>query len=635
MLRLAALREQQMNEVDLAIEGYRQVLEQEPGNPVALAALERLGTLEGHELAIAEILEPLYRTQGDYQKLIGVHEVQVRKADDPSRRVELLHQIAELYEDAAGNLDAAFDTFARALANDPSHEPTQRGLDRLARATGRFTDMARVFEDLAMRQEDPELGSSLFTAAARVFENDVGDVERAIDLYRKVLSIDPMSLGAAESLQALFQQTERYGDMSAILQRKAEILDDLPAQKDALFQAAALEEEVLDRKEAAIAVYLKILELDREDMRSIDSLINLYLGQSRWEDLLGVYTKKVDLVYDSEEKRLILYQVGAVYEREIGDVNSAIDTYQRVLELDPDDLTALGRLDVLYQTAENWQELLSILQHEAELTADPAEAVSYQYRIAELYEKRLGDIERAVELYRDILNLMPDHAPTLAALEGIKVGDVAPLAAASVLEPVYDASGAWTELVSVLEVQVRFADDAFTKVELLHRIARLYEDSLQDHRSAFDTYARAVAFDSQNEETLGPWSGSGTCSTSGARWRRSTTRSSTSSTTTRIGWWSSACAWRRCTRSSSRTWTAPSLGTGGCSPRRVTTRPRCGRSIDSSPCRSAGETSRKSSGGRRRSARAPTRSSSSSTAWGRSISTGWGTSRRRSAPIAR
>ncbi|HOU93946.1 MAG TPA: tetratricopeptide repeat protein, partial [Polyangiaceae bacterium] len=328
MLRLAALREQEMNEVELAIEGYRQVLEQEPGNPAALAALERLGSLEGHELAIAEILEPLYRTQGDFQKLIGVHEVQVRKADDPSRRVELLHQISELYEDAAGNLGAAFDTMARALANDPSHEPTQRGLDRLARATGRFTDMAGVFEDLASQQQDPELGSSLYTSAARVFENDVGDVERAIELYRKVLSIDPMSLGAAESLQALFQQTERYGDMSAILQRKAEILEDLPAQKDALFQAAALEEEVLDRKDAAIAVYMKILDLDREDMRSIDSLINLYLGQSRWEDLLGVYTKKVDLVYDPEEKKLILYQVGAVYEREIGDVNSAIDTYQ-------------------------------------------------------------------------------------------------------------------------------------------------------------------------------------------------------------------------------------------------------------------------------------------------------------------
>src|SRR5690606_22691278 len=185
MLRLASLREQQMGEVELAIEGYRQVLERDPENAPALSALERLGSDEAHALATAETLEPLYRQHGDFRKLIGVHEVQVRKADDPNRKVELLHQIAELYEDAAGDVNAAFETMARALAVDPSHELTQQALDRLARATGRFQDLAQVFEQLAAEQDDPEVGSSLYTAAARVFETDVGNIDRAIELYRK------------------------------------------------------------------------------------------------------------------------------------------------------------------------------------------------------------------------------------------------------------------------------------------------------------------------------------------------------------------------------------------------------------------------------------------------------------------
>ena len=56
-----------------------------------------------HELTIADILEPLYRQSGDFAKLIGVHEVQVRRSEDATRRVELLHQIAQLYEDAGGD----------------------------------------------------------------------------------------------------------------------------------------------------------------------------------------------------------------------------------------------------------------------------------------------------------------------------------------------------------------------------------------------------------------------------------------------------------------------------------------------------------------------------------------------------
>ena len=98
---------------------------------------------------------------------------------------------------------------------------------------------------------------------------------------------------------------------------------------------------------------------------------------------------------------------------------------------------------------------------------------------------------------------MPDHGPTLSALEGIKSGAAAPLSAAGVLEPVYDAMGEWEKLISVLEVQIRFAEDPYAKVDLLHRVASLYEESLGDHASAFDTYARAVRVDSQNEESLG------------------------------------------------------------------------------------------------------------------------------------
>ncbi|HWP10151.1 MAG TPA: tetratricopeptide repeat protein [Polyangiaceae bacterium] len=503
MLRLAALREREMGQVDLAIEGYRQVLDREAANAEALSALERLGRDERYGLSIAEILEPLYRSHGEHAKLIGVHEVQVAQADNAERKVELLTQIATLHEDSAGDPNSAFNTMARALAVDPSHVDTRQSIDRLARVTGRLLDLAKVYEDLAARQKDPEIGSQLYAAAARIFEHDVPNVERAIELYQRVLGIDPANLEAADALQGLFQGAERYAEMSQILQKKALVLEDVDAQKGALYQAALLEEEVLERPREAIAVYLKVLDIDGEDVRSIDALIKLYLALPAWEELLGIYSKKVDLLLDPGEKKLVLYQVGAVFERELSDVKRAIDTYQRILELDPDDLTALSRLDVLYQTAGNWTELLNVLTHEAELTQDPVESVSYQYRIAELYEQHLGDVERAVELYRDILNIVPDHAPTLQALEGIKGGKRAPLAAASVLEPVYESMGEWAKLISVLEVQVAASDDPFARVELLHRIARLYEESLSDHAHAFDTYARAIGVDSQNEESLG------------------------------------------------------------------------------------------------------------------------------------
>ncbi|HEY1955264.1 MAG TPA: tetratricopeptide repeat protein, partial [Polyangiaceae bacterium] len=503
MLRLAALRETEMNQVETAIEGYRSVLDRDPNNAQALGALERLGQTPEHELAIAEILEPLYRHLGDHAKLIGVHEVQVRRADDAARKVELLHQIAQLYEDAAGDLNQAFATYARALQSDAASEETQQQLERVARATSRFQDLAHVYEELGGATQEADLASSLWSMAARVYEQDIGDQETAIARYRKVLEIDPLNLAAAESLERLFRTAGKYPELSQILQRKAEILEEPHDQKEALFQAAAIEEDMLERPEEAIAVYKKVLDIDGDDVRALDALIKRYLGLSNWSDLLGIYTRKADLVADPEEKKRIYYQVGAVYERELGDVAKAIDTYQKILELDPDDLQALSRLDVLYEQAQNWQELLAVLTRESEMTADPQEAISFQYRIADLYEKRLDDVPRAIELYRDILSQQADHGPTLQALEGLKGGDKDPLGAAAVLEPVYEAASDWMKLVSVHEVQVAHTEDVFQKVELLHRISRLHEDAMDNHGAAFDTYARAVAIDNGNSETLG------------------------------------------------------------------------------------------------------------------------------------
>jgi tetratricopeptide (TPR) repeat protein len=517
MLRLGDLRETRMGQVETSIDIYREVLERDPANEAALGALERLGQSPDHELPISEILEPLYRQSGDWQRLIGVYEVQVRRSEDPTRRVELLHQIASLYEDSGNLADQAFQSLSRALAEDPTSEDTKGSLERIARAEGWYAELAKVFEDRAASAlvggdpnaadeataiGDPAVAVDLFTMAARIYENDLAAAEPAVLHYRKVLEIDPANLAAAESLERMFRGGEQYPELSAVLQHKAEILESMSDKKGALFQAASIEEDVLDRPDAAVVCYRKILELDAEDVRAVDALIKVHSARGEWASLLAAYVQKADLVNDPGEKKSIFYQIGAVHERELKDVPQAIDTYNRILEIDPADLAALARLDALYQSSENWAELLTVLQNQSELAADAEESIRYQYRIAELYEKRLADAPRAIELYRELLSQMPDHEPTLTALEGIKDSGKDAHAAALVLEPVYDAAGDWARLVSVLEVQVKHTEDVFGQVDLLHRIARLDEEMIGDHRAAFEVYARAVALDVTNEESL-------------------------------------------------------------------------------------------------------------------------------------
>ena len=55
-------------------------------------------TLPDHELQVATILEPIYKARDEWQKLVATYEILVRHSMDPARKIELLHQIGDLYE---------------------------------------------------------------------------------------------------------------------------------------------------------------------------------------------------------------------------------------------------------------------------------------------------------------------------------------------------------------------------------------------------------------------------------------------------------------------------------------------------------------------------------------------------------
>jgi tetratricopeptide (TPR) repeat protein len=354
--------------------------------------------------------------------------------------VQLLHTIAELYEVSLDDLPSAVTTYARALSEEPANEATQAQLERAAIAADDATSLARIYEREVALVSDPTVAAQLHVKAAQLRENMLHDVEGAIAHYQQVLVLEPGHLEAASALERLYQSSANYESLAGTFLVKSTMLTDLDDRKQYLYRAAQLYEDVLGQPLRAVEVHKQVLELDPEDLTALDKLIDLFLKLERWEDLLGVYSKRADIVTSPEEKKALLAEMGAVYERELRDNARAIDTYQRILEVDPDDRAAIARLDALYAATENWNELLSMLEREVDLTDDPYEAVSFRYRIAELFDQRLNDSTRAVEGFREILVLAPDHEPTLNALEGMIAGKREPLAAAEVLEPVYRLS---------------------------------------------------------------------------------------------------------------------------------------------------------------------------------------------------
>ena len=262
----------------------------------------------------------------------------------------------------------------------------------------------------------------------------------------------------------------------------------------------------------------------------------------------------------------------------------AIRAYEQVLELFPHDAEAGKALEQRYVAAHRHAELAELLEKRLGFCEDVDEAVALRFRLATLYDEDLADADRAVENYRAALGGDPTHAGAIRALEKYLDDDGQRVAAAEVLEPTYVARHDWPALVRIYQIRLEAADDHRTRLVLVKRIARLYEEQLEDLEGAFTWYAkvfREEPSDRQTRDQLARLAGvldnwmrladvyEGYLADDGAGVARQASR---------------CCArWRPSITGGSRTSTAPRRRTSACSSSTPTTRRRS--STSSSSCR--------------------------------------------------
>ena len=504
LVRLAQLREHRLSELGAAVETYRQVLDLHRDNADAVSALERLIQQPDHELAIAQILEPIYDATADWEKQVGVYEIMARHAYDPERKIELLHQISKLQEFSGDGANDAFDTYARAFREEPRSDATQGQLERLAGQLGRWRDLVTLYDEVIEAVSDDELKVQLLTKLAQIHELELSSDDDAVKTYERILEASASHVDAASAIQSIHERSGNYSALVEILRRKSEMILDLPQRKSLLYKAAQIQEEILGNPESAIATFVSVLDIDDIDMPAMDALERLYIQLERWEPLKDIYAKKAELADDPQDRKQMLHVLGGVYDRELGDLAKAIETYQAILDIDVDELSAIQALDRLYSQAERWYDLLQNLERQVELAESIGESVGLKYRIGHLWQHHLQDLARAVESYREALEMDPSHEETLIALDSLmRADDGEPILAARVLEPIYEGSAEFEKLIDALEVMVSHGDDVIQRVELLHRIAELHEYRLGLPDRAFDAHMRALREENGNELTLG------------------------------------------------------------------------------------------------------------------------------------
>lgn len=492
--QLATVLCAELDEVAESIGIYREILEADPQYKPTRSALEGLlreVSESDLQLQIAMMLQPLYDEETEWEQLIFAYEVQLDVVQDPASRVELLHEVARLREERQGDLQAAFEAYARAFEEDVRSETLQAHLERLSERLGNWGALIEIY--LAVMGHSANTGRvvQLLHRAAELYIDKRQDADSAITVYRQVLDVDDRNRDAIQKLEVLYQNTEQWQSLVDVLSRKADLEENVLERKETLYRVAELWEKSLEDDREAIEVYQQIMGLDDEDLAAIEALERLYERTEGWDFLINILMTKVDVVEEEEEKIAVHARMAHIYETHMMETDEAIAAFLTIRDLQPENLEAIRSLNRLYGDEARWDDLLDILEVERQLLDSGDELNTLEFRMAQLLEQELDQPERAILVYEGIVGRQPGHSLSLEALEALINEPRCLLEAARVLEPIYERSGEWRKLVDALELTLQEMEEPEQRRQTLERIAGIHEQQLSSRQMAFITFGRA------------------------------------------------------------------------------------------------------------------------------------------------
>src|SRR6185369_610190 len=148
---------------------------------------------------------------------------------------------------------------------------------------------------------------------------------------------------------------------------------------------------------------IKEAPLDERTGAEIERLASMLDGG--WEPLANAYADVLGIEgIEPATQAVVGKRLARVFEEELADVAKAEETYRYVLTVAPQEAEALGHLDRIYTSLEQWPELAGVLEQRVVVASDTVEKVDLSTRLGQVYEERLGQVGDAVRAYRRIFD---------------------------------------------------------------------------------------------------------------------------------------------------------------------------------------------------------------------------------------
>jgi len=395
---------------------------------VALSALDRAVQSDGDLEEFAQLFDdaPALAAEGAGGAEFAAHLVDLAAQKFGGAGPTVL-DLASRIAGALGNRPAEAHLLVAAAKKDPENLELVRRAEAAARALGDAELLEAVLDAIPTR----ERVDALLAIADAAERNQ--DTEQAILALGRARAIEGLSDAARrlvfERLCNILRSTGRRDDLELALEAELSSDDlDLEARSRLGGELAALIGARGD-PERALQLLRPMLAEQPDNPALLGDIITLARQAGDKERQAEALGRLADVTREPGERLILLRQVAGFLD-ELGDETRALSRWKEVIELEPNDMGALGALERDAEHRADYELLVSLLSRRASLASMVDDVRRIRLRRATVLEQRLGRADEARSELEALTAATGDNLSVLRVLADLNERLGAPLRAA-------------------------------------------------------------------------------------------------------------------------------------------------------------------------------------------------------------
>ena len=354
-------------------------------------------------------------------------------------------------------------------------------------AAKRFNEYVKTLIEIAEAVSEPAEKIEYYSKAADLYTTKFSNAAEAVKCYEAILALDGENTQAIEFLRQSYEKRRDWEKLIGLMKREASAMSFGALRSAKFLEVAKLATERVKKPEICTELWNEVIANDPENAEALNALAGLHERAKDWTALASVLEKQVDSTFDSTAKQNLLSKLGALYGERLNDDAAAVEAWQKLLALNPQDRKAqealkkkyltLGRwddLEVFYAETGKWDEFIRVLESQEAKETDDRAKIGMLMKVAQLWMTQKGKPDRASRAYEKVLTLDAKH-----------------LEAAEALIPLYEQANNPKGLAGAIEVKLLHDQEPETRLELYRQVASLYETKLKEPQRAFERYLSA------------------------------------------------------------------------------------------------------------------------------------------------